>query len=78
MASRRKSSTPCMLLPSSGGDAEDADRSEDHRIAEPSSRSYECKYCSFSAQTLKLFTVHADAVTDASYVCVACHQRTRR
>ncbi|XP_051925802.1 zinc fingers and homeoboxes protein 1-like isoform X2 [Hippocampus zosterae] len=39
MASRRKSSTPCMLPPPpSGGDAGDADRG----VAEPSSRRYEC------------------------------------
>uniref|UniRef100_A0A3Q2Y2H8 Zinc fingers and homeoboxes protein 1 n=1 Tax=Hippocampus comes TaxID=109280 RepID=A0A3Q2Y2H8_HIPCM len=84
MASRRKSSTPCMLPPPpSGGDAGDADRAEDRGVAEPSSKSYECKYCSFGAQTLKLFaghvdSGHADGVTDALDVCVACHRRTRR
>ncbi|XP_019724302.1 zinc fingers and homeoboxes protein 1-like [Hippocampus comes] len=83
MASRRKSSTPCMLPPPpSGGDAGDADRAEDRGVAEPSSKSYECKYCSFGAQTLKLFaghvdSGHADGVTDALDVCVACHRRTR-
>ncbi|XP_077403876.1 zinc fingers and homeoboxes protein 1-like [Vanacampus margaritifer] len=65
MASRRKSSTPCMLPPHSDQDGPevdvDADRSEDDSLSEPSSGGYECKYCSFTTKTLKLFAVHVDS-----------------
>ncbi|XP_061520360.1 zinc fingers and homeoboxes protein 1-like isoform X2 [Phycodurus eques] len=63
MASRRKSSTPCMLPPQdalrSDGDAADADRFEDG-VSQPLSAEggYECKYCNFRTKTLNPFTVH--------------------
>ncbi|XP_077364282.1 zinc fingers and homeoboxes protein 1-like [Festucalex cinctus] len=62
MASRRKSSTPCMLPPHSDVDVDaDADRSEDDSFSEPSSGGYECKSCSFRTKRLQLLTAHVDS-----------------
>ncbi|XP_061615939.1 zinc fingers and homeoboxes protein 1-like isoform X3 [Phyllopteryx taeniolatus] len=59
MASRRKSSTPCMLPPQdalrSDGDAADADGVSRPLSAEGG---YECECCDFRTKTLNLFTVH--------------------
>ncbi|CAF88236.1 unnamed protein product, partial [Tetraodon nigroviridis] len=76
MASRRKSSTPCMVPPqeSLGLDQEMEDLSaswdpESSNGAEEAARlphagaaegGYECKYCSFQTAQLNLFTVHVD------------------
>ncbi|KAM9824013.1 zinc fingers and homeoboxes protein 1-like [Neosynchiropus ocellatus] len=74
MASRRKSSTPCMVLPPRDappeGEAEDEGMQVSHsseaelkRFVEVSTAEggYECKYCSFRTSDLNLFTTHVDA-----------------
>ncbi|XP_061752660.1 zinc fingers and homeoboxes protein 1-like isoform X2 [Nerophis ophidion] len=89
MASRRKSSTPCMVPPPtealrSAQDGEDAAESEDGGVlySQTSEGGYECKYCSFRTPRLNLFTVHVDSehpdvVTSTSYVCVECDFHSR-
>ncbi|XP_061902822.1 zinc fingers and homeoboxes protein 1-like isoform X1 [Entelurus aequoreus] len=85
MASRRKSSTPCMVPPPSAedvmGEAESEDAGSDI-YSHTSEGGYECKYCSFRTPQLNLFTVHVDSehpdvVTNTSYVCVECDFHTR-
>lgn len=94
MASRRKSTTPCMVPPQESLDQEmeelDSDLSSsglDPLLVPDSLDSaeggYECKYCSFQTPELNLFTVHVDAehpdvVLNASYVCLECDYHTRR
>lgn len=73
MASRRKSTTPCMV-PAQDSLSLDQDQEmeeleeldESNGVEEPPPQElagggYECKYCSFQTPELNLFTVHVDS-----------------
>ncbi|XP_029976895.1 zinc fingers and homeoboxes protein 1-like isoform X2 [Salarias fasciatus] len=73
MASRRKSTTPCMVPARDGPEPEDgaaaAAEEEPEEAAAAAAAGdpgaaeggYECKYCSFQTSELNLFTMHVDA-----------------